>query len=254
MKATLFFFFSCFFLLLSAQEKRELLRGKLLYRNVNVIAANVVNNTAQTNTITDGEGEFSIPAKVGDELIFSSVEFRIKTLKITPEIIAKNRLVVEVNERLNVLDEIVVGPENTQKFLDLKKEEFSRVDYTQDKSTQVDNVILRQGQLVNGLNIINVAKLLAKVVQGKDLSEPRTLVPSKVLPMIFEERFFTQDLGLKQEELVGFLELMDENLPSDRLLKKDKEFQLIEFLLQESEKFKQNRWEVPPYFFVYFSV
>ena len=95
--------------------------------------------------------------------------------------------------------------------------------------------------MVNGLNIINVAKLLAKVVQGKDLSEPRTLVPSKVLPMIFEERFFTQDLGLKQDELVGFLELMDENLPSDRLLKKDKEFQLIEFLLQESEKFKQNR-------------
>ena len=48
-----------------------------------------------------------------------------------------------------MLDEIVVGPENTKKFLDLKKEEFSRVDYTQDKSTQVDNVISRQ-KLVNG--------------------------------------------------------------------------------------------------------
>ena len=241
MKATFSLLFSLCFFALSAQDKRSLLRGKLLYRNVNVIAANVVNNTAQTNTITDGEGEFAIPAKVGDELIFSSVEFRIKTLKVTPEVIAKNRLVVEVNERLNVLDEIVVGPENTEKFLDLKKEEFSRIDYTQDKSSQVDNVILRQGQLVNGLNIINVAKLLAKVVQGKNLNEPRTLVPSNVLPVIFEERFFTEDLGLKQGEVVAFLELMDRNLPSDRLLKKDKEFQLIEFLFTESEKFKQNR-------------
>ena len=177
----------------------------------------------------------------GRQLIFSSVEFRIKTLQITQEIINKNRLVVEVNERINILDEIVVGPENTEKFLDLKKEEFSRVDYTQDKSTQVDNVILRQGQLVNGLNIINVAKLLAKVVQGKDLSEPRTLIPSKVLPLIFEDRFFIEDLDLNQDEIVAFLEQMDESLPSDRLLKKDKEFQLIEFLYMESKKFKQNR-------------
>ena len=110
MKASLSILFSLCFFALVAQEKRELLRGKLLYRNVNVIAANVVNNTAQTNTITDGDGEFQILAKVGDELIFSSVEFRIKTLQITQEIINKNRLVVEVNERINILDEIVVVP------------------------------------------------------------------------------------------------------------------------------------------------
>ena len=227
------------FILVTAQEKRQLLKGRLLYRNANVIAANVVNNTAQTNTITDGEGTFEILAKVGDEIIFSSVEFRIKALTITPEIIQKNRLVVEVNERITVLDEIVVGPENTQKFLDLKKEEFSKVDYTQDKSTKIDNTILRQGQLVNGLNIVNVAKLLAKVVQGRDNSAPRTLVPSKVLPLIFDNVFFTKDLGLSQDEVIGFLEEMDKKLPSDRLLKKDKEFQLIEFLYLESEQYKK---------------
>lgn len=227
------------FITVAAQEKRRLLKGTLLYRNTSVIAANVVNNTAQTNTITDGEGAFEILAKVGDEIIFSSVEFRIKALTITPEIIQKNRLVVEVNERITVLDEIVVGPENTQKFLDLKKEEFSKVDYTQDKSTKIDNTILREGQLVNGLNIVNVAKLLAKVVQGKDKAAPRTLVPSKVLPLIFDDAFFTKDLGLIEDEVIGFLEEMDKKLPSDRLLKKDKEFQLIEFLYLESEQYKK---------------
>ena len=221
--------------MVAAQEKRQLLEG-LLYRN-SVIAANVVNNTAQTNAITDGE-TFEILAKVGDEII-SLRKFRIKALTITPEIIQKNRLVVEVNERITVLDEIVVGPENTQKFLDLKKEEFSKVDYTQDKSTKIDNTILREGQLVNGLNIVNVAKLLAKVVQGKDKATPRTLVPSKVLPLIFDDAFFTKDLGLIEDEVIGFLEEMDKKLPSDRLLKKDKEFQLIEFLYLESEQYKK---------------
>jgi hypothetical protein len=239
MKYWFTYLFVLSFILVTAQEKRQLLKGRLLYRNANVIAANVVNNTAQTNTITDGEGTFEILAKTGDEIIFSSVEFRIKALTITPEIIQKNRLVVEVNERITVLDEIVVGPENTQKFLDLKKEEFSKVDYTQDKSTKIDNTILRQGQLVNGLNIVNVAKLLANVVQVRDKTAPRTLVPSKVLPLIFDNAFFTKDLGLEKDEVIGFLELMDKKLPSDRLLKKDKEFQLIEFLYLESEQYKK---------------
>ncbi len=239
MKYWLTSLFALSFILVSAQEKRQLLKGRLLYRNTNVVAANVVNNTAQTNTITDGEGEFEILAKAGDEVIFSSVQFRIKALTITQDIIRKNRLVVEVNERVNVLDEIVVGPENTQKFLDLKKEEFSKVDYTQDKSTKIENTIMRQGQLVNGLNVVNVAKLLAKVIQGNKNEASRTLIPSKVLPLIFEESFFISDLGLEQDEVVGFLEEMDLKLPSDRLLKKDKEFQLIEFLYLKSEQYKK---------------
>lgn len=239
MKYWLTSLFALSFILVSAQEKRQLLKGRLLYRNANVVAANVVNNTAQTNTITDGEGEFEILAKAGDEVIFSSVQFRIKALTITQDIIRKNRLVVEVNERVNVLDEIVVGPENTQKFLDLKKEEFSKVDYTQDKSTKIENTIMRQGQLVNGLNVVNVAKLLAKVIKGNKNEASRTLIPSKVLPLIFEESFFISDLGLEQEEVVGFLEEMDLKLPSDRLLKKDKEFQLIEFLYLKSEQYKK---------------
>ena len=99
MKYWLTSLFALSFILVAAQEKRQLLKGTLLYRNTSVIAANVVNNTAQTNTITDGDGTFEILAKAGDEIIFSSVEFKIKALTITPEIIQKNRLVVEVNER-----------------------------------------------------------------------------------------------------------------------------------------------------------
>lgn len=239
MKKLLTFFFSISFFLVFSQEKRQLLRGKLLYRNANVIAANVVNNTAQTNTITNGDGEFEIWATVGDEILFSSVQFRIKQLTITPEIIKRNRLVVDVNEKINVLDEIVVGPENTEKFLDLKKEEFSRVAYNQDKSTKIENTVMRQGQLTNGLDIISIAKLLAKVVSSSNKEEKRTLQPSKVLPLIFDPQFFEKDLGLTKAETVGFLENLDRILPSDRLLKKDKEFLLIEYLYAQSEKYKK---------------
>ncbi len=117
------------------------------------------------------------------------------------------------------------------------------MDYIQDKSSQIRNTITTQGQLTNGLNIVNIAKLLAKVVSANKDQEKRTLLPSKVLPLIFEQDFFTEDLALKIDEVDGFFEELDQTLPSDRLLKKDMEFQLIEYLFQESEKYKKKSGE-----------
>ena len=72
---------------LFAQE-RILIPGKLLYKNTDLVAANVINNTAQMATITDASGEFEIEMKEGDEIIFSALTIRIKVVEITPEIIS----------------------------------------------------------------------------------------------------------------------------------------------------------------------
>ena len=240
MKKIIIFIFLSFSFVAFSQEKRVILRGKLMYRNSNVIAANVINNSNQNNTITDTNGEFEILAGVGDEIIFSSVEFKIRTVKITEEIMKKNRLVVEVNERVNFLDEIVISPENTEKFLDLKEEEFKKVDYIDDKSTAVENEIIRQNQLYRGINIVNVAKLLAKVLRESKIEEEFKLTPSKALPLVFDKNFFIRDLGLKNFEVITFLELMDKKQEIKNLLKKNKEFELIEYLFNESKKFKNS--------------
>ena len=221
------------------QENRTSLKGRLLYRNNNVVAANVVNNTAQINTITDGEGGFEILARLNDEIIFSSVQYKIRSVKITAEILKAGRLVVSINERLNALDEVVVGPENQQKFLDLKKEEFKKVDYNQDKSTKLVNRAADDRQLANGLNLVNLAKLLNSLISKKETTTIKKLIPSEVLPYIFESNFFEEDLGLTTEETEGFLQKMDKNLPSDKLFKKDMEFELIDYLIKMSDLYKE---------------
>lgn len=239
MKATLLSFSLLFGFFLSAQQ-RVLLNGKLLYRNNNVIAANVINNSTQFNTITDSDGDFLIEVAKGDEIIFSSVEFKFKTIFITEEILNKNRLVVNITERVNILDEIVISPENTDKFMDLKEEEFKGFNYVQDKSTKLDNSILRQGQLYNGINFINVAKLISKLVLNTSEEEKKNLIPSKVLPYVFENEFFINDLGLEQEQVIDFMLFLDEKLPTNKLLQKSKQFLLIDFLYEAVEDFKNN--------------
>ncbi|MEK9603172.1 MAG: hypothetical protein VW127_01970 [Flavobacteriaceae bacterium] len=219
-------------------QQRNPIKGRLIYRNVNVVAANVVNNTAQLNTITDGDGAFEIPVTEGDEVIFSSVQYLIRTVRITPEILKKNRLIITVNEKINALEEIVITPEDTQKFLDLKEEEFKGYDYDRDKSTALENTITSQGQLRNGLNIINIAKLVAKALSSKTEEEKRNIKPSEILTYVFTDEFFVEDLNLKNDQVIGFLEHIDKNLPSQQLLKTGQQFQLIDYLISESQIYR----------------
>ena len=219
-------------------QERVPIKGKLIYRNINVVAANVVNNTAQTNTITDANGEFDIDVYLNDEIIFSSVQYQIKAVKITEKILNSKRLVVSINEKITELEEVVITPDNQEKFLDLKEEEFKGYDYVFDKSTKVVNTLTDDRQFTDGLNIVNIAKLISSIIGGKNQVEKEKLKASEVLPYVFADDFFINDLNLRQDQIIGFLTYVDSKLPSQKLLQVSQQFQLIDFLIIESNNYK----------------
>ncbi len=55
-----------------------------MYRDSNVINENVLNITAEQATITNENGEFEIMVALGDELVFTAVNF-----KSQPSLLAK---------------------------------------------------------------------------------------------------------------------------------------------------------------------
>lgn len=240
MKLLLFFIFFIHSSFAAICQDRRPLKGQLLYKNTKVVAANVVNNTAQTNTITDSEGAFEIDVLLGDEIIFSSVQYRIRSVKITEDILSKNRLVVSVNENINELKEVVVTTDDVEKFLDLKEEEFKGFDYEKDKSSKLVNKAYNDRQLSDGIDFVNIAKLLARAIGNKSSDEQMRMKPSEILPLVFEDDFFAVDLGLDKSQVISFLEFIDNRMKTGELLKKDKEFQLIDFLINESKEFKND--------------
>tara|TARA_B100000963_G_scaffold217953_1_gene190039 strand:- start:3101 stop:3832 length:732 start_codon:yes stop_codon:yes gene_type:complete len=240
MKQLLLFIFFIHLSFTAICQDRRPLKGQLLYKNTKVVAANVVNNTAQTNTITDSDGAFEIDVLLGDEIIFSSVQYRIRSVKITEDILSKNRLVVSVNENINELKEVVVTTDDVEKFLDLKEEEFKGFDYEKDKSSKLVNKAYNNRQLSDGIDFVNIAKLLARALGNKSSDEQMRMKPSEILPLVFEDDFFAVDLGLDKSQVISFLEFIDNRMKTGELLKKDKEFQLIDFLINESKEFKND--------------
>jgi hypothetical protein len=241
MKNTVFFWFLLLLSVLVFGQERKPIIGQLLYKNTKVVAANVVNNTAQINTITDSDGMFEIDVAIGDEIIFSSVQYQFRAVKVTPEIMKKNRMVVSVEENIRELREVVVTTEDVERFLDLKEEEFKGFDYERDKSSKLVNRAVRDQVLTNGLDFVNIAKLFAKAFAGKTQEEKLRMKPSEVLPLVFEDSFFVNDLQLKNDEVIGFLDYIDGQMKTSALLKKEKQFQLIDYLINMSEKYKASK-------------
>lgn len=241
MKNTVFLWFLLLLSVLVFGQERKPIIGQLLYKNTKVVAANVVNNTAQINTITDSDGMFEIDVAIGDEIIFSSVQYQIRAVKVTPEIMKKNRMVVSVEENIRELREVVVTTEDVERFLDLKEEEFKGFDYERDKSSKLVNRAVRDQVLTNGLDFVNIAKLFAKAFAGKTQEEKLRMKPSEVLPLVFEDSFFVNDLQLKNDEVIGFLDYVDGQMKTSALLKKEKQFQLIDHLINMSQEYKASK-------------
>lgn len=224
----------------SQEDERTLLRGQVLYRNVNVPNENVINSTSQRATITNDNGEFAIRVKVDDELVFTSINYQIEMIKITQEILDNNRLVVEVNEKVTALDEVVVSPENQERFLQLQNEEFKGYEYETDQSTEVVNIAqdkISRGLLKDGINFVNIFKALVNTDGTKKDNPDEPLKTSEVLRLVYEDDFFTEDLNIPEDKIDAFLYYCDEQLPPKSLLKKDNEFELIDFLVNQSNSF-----------------
>ena len=235
-----------FFILIiqfSYSQNRELIQGKVIYRNIDVPAANVINNTAQSSTITNDQGEFEIYAKEGDEIIFSSVQYIIRTVRVNKEMLENKRIIVQINQRVRELDEIVVTPEDTQKFLDLKEEQFKGFDYIADKSTKIQNVLTDNRQVVNGLNFVNIFKLLSSIVDAKSDEEKLNIIPSEVLPYVLEENFFSGVLELESFEINDFLSKLDSDTEMKNLILEKNQFLIIDYLLNKSDTYKNLRVE-----------
>ncbi|SHJ06738.1 hypothetical protein [Algibacter luteus] len=69
----------------------------------------VLNKTAQKFTITDRNGHFKIAVKLNDTLTFTSIQHFNKEVLVTKEILANRVVYVKLDEKINELDEVVIG-------------------------------------------------------------------------------------------------------------------------------------------------
>ena len=222
----------------SQDDARQPLSGSVIYMNIGVPNENVINATSERATITNDQGLFRINVKVGDQIVFTAVNYNIKVVTITEEILANNRLVVEVNEKVTELDEVVITPEQQERFLEVKNQEFKEYEYEIDRGTEVENIAMSETDrgMQDGLNFVNIFRAIFKA-QDEAVEEGPKLKVSEVLRQVYDDSFFVVDLNIPQDKINEFLYYCDDKMPTKSLLKKENEFQLIDALVNNSKSF-----------------
>lgn len=232
---------------LAQDVERKILRGKVIYRNVNVVGVNIVNNTTSKGTATNGKGEYEILAKEGDVLVFSSVQYTIKEITVTDKILKNNRLVVEVKEKVEELDEVVISPENKDKFLDFQEEQivkYKDYQFADDRYSKVRNEALDQANF-QGANILGLVGMLLNSVigKGKKREKEKPIYQRTSFNDIrsrYKDEFFTKNLNIPQDQIAAFLYYCDDQLPSEDIFTTKNEFLMIDFMVKHSKKFLES--------------
>ena len=226
-------------LVVYAQSPQNI-KGQVLYRSQYVPNEHVINTTSNASTITDEQGQFELPVSVGDELVFMALQYNLARVVIDQAVLDRGRLVVEVTEKVTALAEVVVGPENETAFIKLKNEEFKDYYYEIDRGSAVDNIAqpMAARGLQNGLNFVSLFKLLRGAPKVEDQPQGPKLKLSELLVRVYDDSFFTDDLALPVALIPEFLVYSDQNVPTQPLLLKKNEFELIDFLVGQSDQFK----------------
>lgn len=104
-----------------SQEKYALISGKIISDNNAVGNVHIVNLHSKLGTVCNDNGEFEMMVSLNDILLFSSIEYERKEIKITENYLKYKKMVVELVPSVNELAEVFIEGLTGNLNYDLKK-------------------------------------------------------------------------------------------------------------------------------------
>lgn len=253
-KSVLISLFTLFCGIITAQDYK-LLNGKISHPNLIVAGIHVINADRGLAEITDIDGNFEISVAIGEELIFSGVQYKKRALIITPEIFALDEITVYLEAFINELDEVVVKPHNLSGSIssDLNnvKEQinFDDVGIPGYKGVRKEKIVSGKSLILStlllpisgGINIDALYKHLSgyykKLKKRRKLDAQFETVFSII--KFYGVYFFEENYALEQEEVYDFVLGCSENSQLIDYYKKDMHEQVV----QAFEEYKIKQYE-----------
>lgn len=195
-----------FLLLYQSFTAQNTIKGRIQSEdNVPLNGVLVMNMTSSERVVSDNEGNFSIPANIGEELRFirkgherASVVVQVEHFQYFP--LVKLKSIVQEIPQVEILALSGNLAKDSKKVGEAKRTTNMKIDlgrYIKFRKTSPQNLKPKQGEFVqpkgNGFSIGKVKDKWTSI----DLVEH--LISS------IEESFFTEDLQLKKEEISPFV-------------------------------------------------
>lgn len=222
----------------------------------------IFNINSGEGAISNVDGKFEVAVKENDTIKIFAVQFQEFMVVIDKRVIQSKTLNIYMSELLNRLPEVIVSPYDLtgQLGVDVEKLEVIalplnvKVEAPEGYYANVENVVdfgkapknkaleFNQTRLVNGLNFVNLFKLILITNKQNDISDPYSNSYKNVdleLRKMYNDEFFKDNFNIEFNDIPDFILYADVNGLDEEMLRKGNELDLIEFLMEQSKKYKK---------------
>lgn len=231
-------------------SSQTIIQGKI-FGTDEVEGIHVINKTESKFTITNSNGEFAIPVKLFDTLVFSGVSYQTKEVLIDETIIKSKTLTVNLAENITALDEVVIGKILTGNLLsDIENSDAKRAvnfydlgipGYVGKPKTQSErrlNEATTGGGIVPLNPLINAISGRTKMLKNQIKLEKQDVCMNKI-KSDFSDLLFEKD-SLDEASQAEFFYYASEDEQFSSLCKLNQGIKTLEFLKQKLKAYKVN--------------
>lgn len=228
------------------------IKGKVIVADDEIEGIHVINKTASKFTITNYKGEFNIPAKLNDTIVFSALKYKPKEMVVNMEVFTSKTLNVYLTELVNQLDEVIVGKvlsgdlmsdiENSEAKRDINFYDLNIPGYTGRLLTQSErrlNEATTGGGFLPLNPILNAisgrTKMLKNQIKLERLDECLDRIKSELSVIFFESN------DLDETFRSDFFYYCSEDLAFSNICRMRNGLTTLEFLAEKLKEYKHNR-------------
>ncbi len=210
----------------------------------------VFNESANSGTITNRNGVFFLNVRKGDRILVQSIQFTPFKLTVDLGMINNKKIIVTLRESVNKLDEIVVTPTDLTGNIqvDVNRVIVSNAPSVDvppvglrrsviDDASPVQNAALDRDDWKYGLDFVNIFKALFD--KRDHANHEFETTAEDELGQMYSNTFFKKNLDIDENNIGGFMDYVAANGLEKKMLTKGNELNLIQFLLQKRDAFKQ---------------
>ena len=199
----------------------------------------VVNLNSKKSSTTDSQGNFSIEAKVGDELFVLSNDYYDIKISLTKEDFKIEKLIINLSKKPIELEEVTIN--KVEKIsIKVSPEEIRMAKIAKfENSPKVLGVYT--GEMPYGVDFVGLYKKIFKSNKKKDKEETPKFASFKEYALsIFDlKEFFYIKLNLKPEELDLFMAYCENGITYREIMKNGNPLETMGFLISKNEEFKK---------------
>lgn len=193
-----------------AQEPvRKILKGKVIADAHDLEGIYVINLKTEKSTLTDSNGNFSIPAAVCDTLMFSSIQFKGVKIEISAADFDKDLFFVKMRLLMNQLKEVMVF-----QYKNINAVALGIIPKGQRSYTPAERKLATasSGRL-NPLGLDPILNLFSgrTAMLRKEVEVEKKEILLHQIENMFDKEFFVNNLKIPEEYIKGFQYYIVEN-------------------------------------------